>query len=87
MNKEAYEIIKFFLTHSCVSKVVVYTNATIPLKPEKMDGFDQKKLVFFVTDYGSLSKNTTRVLDVLDKKGVAYRRCQYAQIVIILLVL
>ena len=72
MNKEAYEIIKFFLTHSGVSKVVVYTNATIPLKPEKMDGFDQKKLVFFVTDYGSLSKNTTRVLDVLDKKGVAY---------------
>ena len=72
MNKEAYEIINFFLDHNGVSKVVVYTNATIPLKPEKMKGFDDKKLVFFVTDYGSLSKNTERLTNMLADMGVAF---------------
>jgi organic radical activating enzyme len=72
MNNEAYEIINFFINHSAISKVVVYTNATIPFKTDKMKGFGSKKLVFFITDYGSLSKNTRNILSKLDEIGVAF---------------
>jgi hypothetical protein len=54
-------------------KIVVYTNATIPLKADEMKGFDNSKLVFFVTDYGNLSKNTEKVKNILDEVNVAYR--------------
>ena len=73
MNKEIYTIINYFLANAKISKVVVYTNATIPLKADEMKGFDNSKLVFFVTDYGNLSKNTEKVKDVLDEVNVAYR--------------
>ena len=73
MNKEIYKIINYFLENSKISKLVVYTNATIQLKAKEMFGFDNSKLVFFVTDYGNLSKNTDKVKDVLDEQNVAYR--------------
>lgn len=73
VNKDAYKIIEFFIKEKRVSKVVIYTNATIPLREVEMDLFNNPKLVFFVTDYGNLSKNTSRVIDVLKKMNVAYR--------------
>jgi len=73
MNKEIYTIINYFLANEKISKIVVYTNATIPLKVDEMKGFDNSKLVFFVTDYGNLSKNTDKVKNVLDEINVAYR--------------
>jgi len=73
MNKDIYTIINYFLENDKISKLVVYTNATIPLKAEEMLGFDNSKLVFFVTDYGNLSKNTEKVKNVLDEQNVAYR--------------
>ena len=73
VNKDAYKIIDFFIKENRVSKVVIYTNATIPLREVEMDLFANPKLVFFVTDYGNLSKNTNRVIDILKKMNVAYR--------------
>ena len=73
MNKEIYTIINYFLANEKISKIVVYTNATIPLNADEMKGFDNSKLVFFVTDYGNLSKNTDKVKDVLDEVNVAHR--------------
>ena len=73
MNKDIYTIINYFIANEKISKVVVYTNATIPLKTVQMSGFDNTKLVFFITDYGNLSKNTEKVKNVLDEMNVAYR--------------
>jgi organic radical activating enzyme len=73
MNKEIYTIINYFLANEKISKIVVYTNATIPLKADEMKGFNNSKLVFFITDYGSLSKNTEKVKNILDEMSVAYR--------------
>jgi organic radical activating enzyme len=73
INKDAYKIIDFFINHNKVSKVVIYTNATINLKEAEMINFSNPKLVFFVTDYGNLSKNTEKVLNVLNKMNVAFR--------------
>jgi len=73
MNKDIYKIINYFVANEKISKVVVYTNATIPLKASEMIGFDNSKLVFFITDYGNLSRNTEKVKGVLDEMNVAYR--------------
>jgi len=73
MNKDIYTIIRYFIANKKISKVVVYTNATIPLKAAQMSGFDNQKLVFFITDYGNLSRNTGTVKQVLDEMSVAYR--------------
>ena len=51
MNKEIYEIIDFFLINTKISKIVVYTNGTIPLKDERLKNYNKSKLVFTITDY------------------------------------
>jgi hypothetical protein len=73
VNKDAYKIIDYFINEKRVSKVVIYTNATIPLRENEIGLFDNPKLVFFVTDYGKLSKNTNKVIDILNKRKIAYR--------------
>ena len=73
VNKDIYKIIDYFLESSKITKLVVYTNATIPLKAELMKKYVTPKLVFIVTDYGDLSKNTTKVTDLLSEMNVAFR--------------
>ena len=56
-----------------ITKLVIYTNATIPLKGDLMKKYVTPKLVFSITDYGALSKNTNKVIDLLDEMNIAYR--------------
>ena len=73
MNKDIYRIIDYFLDNKKITNLVVYTNATIPLKAELMKKFSTPKLVFSITDYGNLSKNTQKVIDVLKLENIPYR--------------
>ena len=73
MNKDIYPIIDYFIGNHSITKLVVYTNATIPLKPDLMKKFTTPKVIFSITDYGSLSKNTNKVTDVLTNLGISYR--------------
>ena len=72
-NKDIYRIIDYFLETTKITKLVIYTNATIPLKAELMKKYVTPKLVFSITDYGSLSKNTKKVTDLLTEMNIAYR--------------
>ena len=74
MNKEIYEIIDYFLDHGKITKLVIYTNGTIPLKKDRIEKYTDSKLVFTITDYGSLSKNTDKVYDLLKELRVTTRR-------------
>ena len=73
VNKDIYRIIDYFLQSTKISKLVIYTNATIPLKPELMKNYVTPKIVFSITDYGSLSKNTKKVTSLLTEMNIAYR--------------
>ncbi len=73
MHKGIYSLITYFINHEKVNSLVVYTNATIPLKPESMKAFRDPKLVFSITDYGTLSRNTGGVIKVLEDLGISYR--------------
>lgn len=73
MNKDIYKIIKYLVNSPKVTKLVVYSNAMVPIKLEHKDIVTNPKVVFSLTDYGPLSKNTKKVTDALDGLGVAYR--------------
>ena len=73
MNKDIYRIINEISKNKKLSRIVIYTNATIPLKVEYIDILKHSKIVFSVTTYGKLSKNTQKVIDFLKKNKIPYR--------------
>ena len=73
MNKDIYKIIEEISKNEKLSRIVVYTNATIPLKHEYIEILKNNKVVFSVTTYGELSKNTKKVIDFLKKNKIPYR--------------
>ena len=75
MNKDIYKIIDYMSGSQKVSKVVIYSNATIPIKEKdyELKILKNPKVLFSLTDYGSLSKNTMKVVSTLDKFGISYR--------------
>ncbi len=73
MNKEIYKILEWLCEFKKFEKIVIYTNATIPLKEDYSDILQNNKIIFSITDYGSLSKNTKVVTDFLDKYKIPYR--------------
>lgn len=73
MNKEIYKIIEYISSSPKISKLVVYSNAMIPIKMDQAHVLQHPKVVFTLTDYGNLSKNTQRVTKALDELNVAYR--------------
>ncbi|MDC6484978.1 radical SAM protein [Methylophilaceae bacterium] len=73
INKDIYKIIDYFLETTKITKLVIYTNATIPLQEKLMKNYVTPKLVFIITDYGKLSKNTNKVINSLEEMNIAYR--------------
>jgi hypothetical protein len=73
MNKDIYRVIEFLVASPKIKKLVVYSNATIPIKADYADLLRDPKILFSLTNYGNLSKNTSRVIDSLEAIHVAYR--------------
>jgi len=73
MNKQIYEIIEWLCKIEKIDKIVIYTNATIPLKEQYKNILKNEKVIFSITDYGNLSKNTQKVQNFLDEYSISYR--------------
>lgn len=76
MNKDIYKIIEYLTKSPKITKLVVYSNAMVPIKPEYQNILKDEKVVFALTnyeDYAKNAKNTLRVTESLDSIGVAYR--------------
>jgi hypothetical protein len=73
MNKAFSEIIQMLIEFEQIENIVVFSNAMIPPKAEHMGIYRNPKVVFSLTDYGALSRNTQRFTDVLNAHGVVYR--------------
>lgn len=74
MNKDIYKAIAHVTASPKVGRLVIYSNATIPLREDQLDVMRDPKVVFSLTDYGSLSKNTDGVAAFLERHGIPYRR-------------
>lgn len=73
MNKDIYRIIDHIVASPKIQRLVVYSNATIPLKESELGTLSHPKVVFSLTDYGTLSKNTGMVVSFLDSHKIPYR--------------
>ena len=73
MNKDIYKILEYLYTKHNIVKIVVYSNAMIPIRQEYAHLLANNKLVFSLTDYGGLAKNTPKVVTQLEELGAAYR--------------
>lgn len=73
MNKDIYKILEYLYTKDNIKKIVIYSNAMIPIRQEYVHLITNDKLVFSLTDYGGLAKNTPKVIAQLIELGAAYR--------------
>jgi len=73
MNKDIYKILEYLYTKNNIMKIVVYSNAMIPIRQEYAHLLTNDKLVFSLTDYGGLAKNTPKVVAQLIELGASYR--------------
>jgi organic radical activating enzyme len=73
MNREIYDIIERLKSYSQISKIVIYTNLTIPINEEKISVLQSEKIVISATDYGPLSRKTEASRMLFDKFKIPYR--------------
>ncbi len=72
MNKNFHIITKEAAEYSNVNKVVIYTNGTICPPEEKIKAIRNDKVFVFVTTYGELSRNESKLTALLEKHGIQY---------------
>jgi MoaA/NifB/PqqE/SkfB family radical SAM enzyme len=73
MNKDIYKIISYLVQSEKISRLVVFSNAMVKIKEEYYDLLKNKKIVFSLTNYGALAKNTPIIVEQLTKFNVPYR--------------
>ena len=74
MNKDWANIVNKISEHNPEAKIFIYTNATIPPRAEQLESFKGKNVNFTITDYGKLSKNIDKMIELLKKYNVSYDR-------------
>ena len=74
MNKNWANIVNGIVERDSSRKVFVYTNGTIAPKDEHLKSFKGKNVNFYITDYGSISKNINKLEESLKQHGVGYMR-------------
>ena len=72
MNKRIHEIVEGLIEYPNVEKIAVFTNATIVPKNENLTSLKHPKVYLDITNYGALSRNHDKLVEVLDANGVAY---------------
>ena len=74
LNKDIHLIIERLVAEEKVKRIVIYTNATIPLRVHQIPFFKNKKVMFLITDYAQLSRNISRLVAQLEDNEIAFDR-------------
>ena len=74
MNKDVHLIIDRLVAEEKTTRIVIYTNATIPLREHQIESFKSSKVLFLITDYGNLSRNISKLVEQLEDNGIAFDR-------------
>jgi organic radical activating enzyme len=72
MNKEIGKIIHYLKKYEKVSQIVIYTNGTILPKNENLEELKDPKILMDITNYGALSKNHDRLIELLTKENIPF---------------
>jgi len=72
MNPDYHLVVKKLIGEEKVKRVVVYSNATISPKDEHISSLQSDKVIFIITDYGTLSKNLKTMTEKLSKNNINF---------------
>ena len=64
--------INHLLKYDNYDKIYIYTNGTIVLKGDKMNVFNNPKVVFKISNYGEISRNVEKLENKLDELNIQY---------------
>ena len=64
--------INHLLKYDNYEKIYIYTNGTIVLKGDKMNVFNNPKVIFKISNYGSISRNVEKLENKLDELKIKY---------------
>lgn len=73
VNPLIYDILEQLLSYERVRVATLFTNATIPLNHNRILSLPLDRLIFSVTDYGTLSPRTTEYESFFRQHDIAYR--------------
>ena len=74
MNKDIYRVLEHIITTPNISRVVIYTNAMVPINSKHAALLRDKRIVFSITNYGELGKRTSEVISQIEDLGITYRQ-------------
>ena len=74
LNKDLHLIIERLIAEDKIKRIVIYTNATIPLRKQQIPFFKSEKVMFLITDYAKLSRNISRLVAQLEDNDIAFDR-------------
>ena len=74
MNKGWSNIVTEITRRHPEGQIFIYTNGTIAPKEDQVKSFDSKNVNFIITDYGKLSRNVDKMVELLTKHNISYDR-------------
>ncbi len=73
MNRDLHTIMSAFLEDEKVERLLIYTNATIVPNEKQWEVFDNKKIIFMITNYGKdKSRNFDCLIQELKNRKITY---------------
>jgi len=73
VNKDIHLITEMLTEKKGIQLVMIYTNGTIVPSDKQIPYFQNSKVTFRISDYGSLSKNLSRLTQKLTENNISYR--------------
>lgn len=74
MNNDIHLVIEKLISKQNVRKIVIFTNGTILPKKHQIPVLQEDKVLFVITDYGHLSKNTDTLEQLCIDNHIGYYR-------------
>lgn len=72
MNKELYKIIDHYKDNDKIDCIVIVTNGTIVPNTRNLLSLKEKKVKVFISDYGKLSVNLKKLVEIFKNEGINY---------------
>ena len=72
MNRDIHLIMDRLTSEEKIKRIVIYTNATIPLREHQIESFKSDKVMFLITDYHELSRNREQLINTCQENGIDY---------------
>ena len=72
MNKDLFKIVNHVVEYQNINSVILYSNATIIPKGENLNCLKNKKIKLDITNYGDLSINHEKIIEIYKKQGISH---------------